>query len=389
MLKRRAGLAVRWTLDTLELRSNSHPNPFTARRAHGMGHSATDGKTKQKTCDCPLFTSGGKLQHRGRGARAGALESDGSQYDRLWSTAFFAHWRGIVTGTIQQDTKAHQVFSIGPRLAVSTAPFIVSSLSASLSLGVPADEKFDFAVGRSLLDIPSSCLADAAEDSMVRSGLDWVSDSLVAAPCEGDTFIFTISHVNASRTKLPYFASRASGDSLVVQPLRLRSVNEDDQSLVVLLENPNEVPEDSLQLLSTPLLQQSDIQSMRSWTVSDKLQYFIRGFNVPDDSLSAWGVLAPQLVRGGDGADSKCAEVTLTSGQVAEDASRLSLLQQLELAGFCTKLQEGEISSVWQLSQLGVRRLDIGLLLHSPSYVTAPRQGVHVLEMTDYECKAP
>ena len=220
---------------------------------------------------------------------------------------------------------------------------------------------------------------------MVLSGHDWISDSIPAAPCESDTFVFTVHYANASRTKLPYFANRVVDETLIVQPLRLREVNGDEKSLVVLLESPNGTLEDSFQFLSTPLLQRSDIQSMRSWTVSDKSQYFIRGFSVPNDALTAWGFLAPQLVRGVDGEASKCAEVTLTSGQVAEDASRLSLLQKLELAGFCNKLQQGEISSVWQLSELGMRRVDIGLLLHSPSLVTVPRHGVHVLQMTDYE----
>eukprot|EP00959_Pyramimonas_sp_CCMP1952_P076925 1607771-Pyramimonas_sp.AAC.1 len=66
----------------------------------------------------------------------------GSLYDRLWREAFFSHWRGLVTGLVD-DGEGARVYSLGPRLSYSVDLF-QSSLSTVLDAEGIVHHSFDF-----------------------------------------------------------------------------------------------------------------------------------------------------------------------------------------------------------------------------------------------------
>eukprot|EP00959_Pyramimonas_sp_CCMP1952_P348326 7296537-Pyramimonas_sp.AAC.1 len=47
-------------------------------------------------------------------------------------------------------------------------------------------------------------------------------DGMADMSCKRDVLFFSVQHIKAARTKLPAFATRVSGDSIIIQPMSLR-----------------------------------------------------------------------------------------------------------------------------------------------------------------------
>eukprot|EP00959_Pyramimonas_sp_CCMP1952_P317104 6636970-Pyramimonas_sp.AAC.1 len=153
-----------------------------------------------------------------------------------------------------------------------------------------------------------------------------------------DLLFFSVKHINAARTKLPAFATRVVGDSLIIQPMTLKTYDHERKVVVLLLESPGGLTLDSLQTLSLPMLNTSALMSMKSWHVSNELMYFLEGFPVPKGFEEAWQYVMHELCKTSEREAVEqgrysCVPFVLTASGASADESRLMLMRRLAEAG--------------------------------------------------------